>query len=216
MEQCVEQIGTKLEKVLRGTDVHGTEDQLELYALGRLPEAEIPALEEHLIACTSCQERLDGVADFAVAIRDALTAEPVVDVRKAHRSSWFGWLRQPAYSMSIAFIALLVVVGIFSSQRTKLLPSASLQLTAMRGAMPETVPARELDLTLTDGPQDGGPFRVEVLTATGTIRWSQLASSTPGGMQVHVIRRLTPGDYLVRLYSASGKTLREYGFRVRG
>jgi hypothetical protein len=30
-----------------------------------------------------------------------------------------------------------------------------------------------------------------------------------------VERQFGPGDYFVRLYSVSGKVLREYGFRVR-
>ena len=46
-------------------------------------------------------------------------------------------------------------------------PAASLQLTAMRGEMPITIPAREFDLTLADGPREGGPFRVEVVNAMG-------------------------------------------------
>jgi hypothetical protein len=82
--------------------------------------------------------------------------------------------------------------------------------------MPFSVPAREYDLTLADGPRDGGPFRVEVVYVTGIAAWSGFAESSPAGVQVKVMHRLGPGDYFVRLYDASGRMLREYGFRIRG
>jgi hypothetical protein len=34
-------------------------------------------------------------------------------------------------------------------------------------------------------------------------------------VHVKVMQRLAPGDYFVRLYTASGRMLREYGFRVK-
>jgi hypothetical protein len=182
---------------------HGTDDQLEQYALGRLPDSDLALLEQHLTICAACRERLDGIGDFAFGMREALSTKP------EPWPDWFGWLRRPAVTMGLA--ALLVVVGIFSSGGMKFAPSASLQLTAMRGEMPSTVPAREFELTLSDGPREGGPFRVEVVNATGTRVWSGLDV----GQQFKLQQRLGPGDYFVRIYAASGKMLREYGFRVK-
>jgi hypothetical protein len=45
--------------------------------------------------------------------------------------------------------------------------------------------------------------------------WSGLADGGETGLHVKAARRFGPGDYFVRLYSASGKVLREYGFRIR-
>jgi len=184
---------------------HQTEDQLELYALNRLPEADLPRLEEHLMACGACREKLDEIGNFALAMRE-------VTVPKIE---WFGWLRRPAFSMALGFAALILVVGILSNGQMKFAPAVSLQLTAMRGEMPVTVPAREFDLTLADGPREGGPFRVEVVNAMGQAMWTGLAESGPSGVKVMVTQRIAPGDYFVRLYSASGEMLREYGFRIR-
>lgn len=42
---------------------HIEPEKFELYALGRLPEAEAAPLEEHLLVCHQCQDelvRLDG------------------------------------------------------------------------------------------------------------------------------------------------------------
>jgi hypothetical protein len=199
---------------------HGTDDQLELYALGKLPEAELPVLEEHLLACPACCEKLNGFEQFSLGIRDALVADSLNAPAAASRAERFvsgviSTLRRPAFSMALGFAALIVVVALFSQGQTKFAPSASLQLTAMRGEMPYTVPARQFDLTLADGPRDGGPFRVDVVNAIGASMWQGLAESGPAGVRVQLKQRLAQGDYFVRLYGPSGGVVREYGFRVR-
>ena len=48
---------------------HATEDDLDLYAQGRLLNGETGALEEHLLACQQCRDELDLVAPFARAMK---------------------------------------------------------------------------------------------------------------------------------------------------
>ncbi len=38
-------------------DSHPGEEELEQYSLGTLPEAAIPAIEQHLLICAACQDR---------------------------------------------------------------------------------------------------------------------------------------------------------------
>lgn len=211
----MEQLVVEREEAARDDlKAHGSEEQLELYALGRLPESENAVLEQHLIVCTACRERLDGIGDFALAMRTA-GAQVISPGWSQPGYRLTVWLRRPAMSMSLAFALLLLVLGIFATGRSNLAPVASLQLTAMRGAMADTVPARAYNLRLTDAPRDGGSFRVEVLNADGGRMWSGLAQSGPAGVAVTVTQHLSEGDYFVRLISADGTTLREYGFRVR-
>jgi hypothetical protein len=194
-------------------NAHGTDEQFELYALHRLPDSQQALLEEHLMVCAGCRDKLDSAGDFALGMRVASLA------RRPERSVMVklgSFVRRPAFSMALGFAALLIAIAVFSNLRTPFAPAASLQLTATRGEMPLTVPARTFKLTLTDGPREGGPFKVEVLNATGRSLWSGLADSSPGGVEVSVEQPLPQGDYFVRLHSASGKMLREYGFRVRG
>lgn len=193
---------------------HGSDDQLEQYALGRLPAAEISQLEEHLLACDDCREKVDEFEAVGAGFREALTEEWVS--ANTPRSHWLlAMLRRPAVSMALAFAVLIAVVGLFSQRQTKFAPVATLELMALRSEMPATVPARQFELTLTDGPKEGGPFRVEVVNAVGASMWRGLAESGPAGVRVEVKQRLGRGDYFVRLYAASGAVLREYGFRVR-
>jgi hypothetical protein len=193
---------------------HRTDDQLEQYALNRLPEADLAGLEEHLLVCAGCRERLDEIGDFALGMTEAPTRKS----ERWGRGRWWAMLKRPAFVMSVAFAVLILAIAVFSNfskPRQDFAPLVSLQLTALRGEMPSTVPAIQFNLMLTDGPREGGPFRIEVVDAAGTRQWTGLAASSPAGVLVKVSKRLTNGDYFVRLYTASGQMLREYGFRVR-
>jgi hypothetical protein len=111
--------------------------------------------------------------------------------------------------------ALIAIVAVVSTGRMKVAPTATLQLTAIRGEMPATSPAHEYDLTLADAPGVGGPFRVEVVSGSGESVWKGPADSESKGAEVRIDEALKQGDYFVRLYAASGQMLHEYGFRIR-
>jgi hypothetical protein len=176
-------------------------DELELYALARLPEKELVRLEEHLIVCPTCRCGFEEIEDYVVGMREILMA----DARTGRDSGWdlLGWLRRPAVTMTLAFVALLAAMALLSRGPAQVLPSTALQ-----------IPARELDVTIGDALRDIGPFRVQVLNPAGQTVWSGLAESGPRGVEVRVQQPMTPGDYFLRLYSVSGEKLKEYGFRV--
>ncbi len=197
-------------------NVHSSDEQLELYTLGRLSASEVTPLEEHLIVCGACREKLEMIGDFALGMRSAGQPQAAQPLPSASPSRWSLFLRHPAISTGLAFVSVLVVIAIFSATRNHLAPSASLQLTATRGGMPLTVPAHSLDLRLTDAPAKGGPFRIEIFNASGESVWRGSAPLGPAGIEVNVRQSLPQGDYFVRLYSAAGQMLREYGFRIRG
>lgn len=197
-----------------GLSFHGTDDQLEAYALGRLGGSELAVLEEHLIVCPECRSRLSQIESFSTGMKQALAATPAAHGPVPKRPAWSGWLRRPAVSMTAALVASVAIISIISN-RPKVAPVLSLTLTSTRGEMPVTAPARELDLTLANSPTDGGVFRVEILNVVGETVWSGLAQSTASGIQLKTQREIPPGDYFVRLYAASGDVLREYGFRVK-
>jgi len=88
-------------------------------------------------------------------------------------------------------------------------PVASLQLTALRGEMATVAPTREIDITVTDAPREGGPFRLEVVDGSGKQLWSG------NGLAAQVKRSFSNGVYFVRLYTADGNLSREYGFAVK-
>jgi len=50
---------------------HISEDDLELYAVGALSELVAERLEEHLLGCSKCQERLETMDEYVRAMRMA-------------------------------------------------------------------------------------------------------------------------------------------------
>jgi len=194
---------------------HGTDDQLELYALGRLSESEVPALEEHLMVCEACQERLDHVESFALGMRQALEDAPL-EIKSAWREFVADFMTKRAFALALCAVALVAVLAFFSMKgRPKSLPVASLQLMAIRGDMPTVAENRELDLTFTDAPSTGGPFRIEVVDAAGNPKWNGVVSPSTGGLSVRIPRQLAPGDYFVRLRGDGDQVIHENGFKVQ-
>jgi hypothetical protein len=190
---------------------HQTDEQLELYALGRLPEPWIAEVEEHLLVCAACQERVADLEAYALAMRQAIFTEPG---QKPQWYSWFqqSWLKMPVLAWAGGLASILLAVALYLQFTPHLAPLASLQLTAMRGAMPSVAPARETDMTLTDAPA-GTALRAEIVDATGSTIWS--GSLEPRTHSIALTRRLAPGNYFVRLFDDGSKLLHEYGFQVR-
>ena len=50
---------------------HISEDDLERYAMQRISGAESGPLEEHLLICLECQDRIQSEIDFVIAMRSA-------------------------------------------------------------------------------------------------------------------------------------------------
>lgn len=208
----MEQLAVEQDGLQPDLHAHGSDEQLELYVLGRLPESQTALLEEHLMVCDSCRDNLNGISEFVLGMRQAVNQKP--EALLSHLASFF---RRPAVSMALTFALFVILMAVLSPRRTQIPPNAALQLTATRGTMPLTIPARSLILRFTDPPAQGGPFRVEVFNAAGNGLWTGFVSTGRSGIEVNMTtaQPLAPGDYFVRFYSADGKTLREYGFRVR-
>ena len=50
---------------------HISEDTLERYAMRKIPGTESGPLEEHLLTCLECRDRLQSEIDYVSAIRSA-------------------------------------------------------------------------------------------------------------------------------------------------
>jgi len=53
---------------------HASEDALEQYAIGKMSEGEVAPVEEHLLVCPHCCERVAWLDDFVESIRSAARA----------------------------------------------------------------------------------------------------------------------------------------------
>jgi hypothetical protein len=201
-----------------GFELHGTEEQLELYARGKLSPAQTIEMEEHLLVCPECLERVDANEQWTVAVREALSDDPRME-------PWANWLRWPVFQwfgfrwvqVGLAAAGIFGIgLAIFPEGGPLMAPVAYVQLAAVRGEMITVQRAREFDLTLTDAPASKGDmaFRVQVVDAGGTPEWDGTAPRTAKGLEIQVKKALRAGNYFVRLYAPDGRMLHEYGLRV--
>lgn len=193
--------------------LHESDDQLELYALDRLPDDAVERVEEHLIACTACRKRVEEVGAFALTMRQALRTMPAL---KPHRrAGWFeGWKLRFAFSGAFAFAILLAFFAIKNGRDAGLPPVASITLTAMRGATATTPRAKQLDLVLADSASRDKQL-AEVVDATGKLVWSGPVEADGADTHIRLATALPTGSYFVRLKQSTGTLVREYGFEVR-
>jgi hypothetical protein len=200
---------------------HESEDSLELYALHRLPDSEVERVENHLLICEGCRDRLEEVSAFAFSMRQTLRDEPVIESNTRWFSRWFGrWFGglRPQLALGGAFAVMVMAVGIYRiSADAHIVPVASLQLTALRGSDVKTVVrARELDLAFTDAPASSRLDIVDVDNVTvwtGTLR--PVAERAEARIaQARITQVLSPGEYFARVYNGAGQPLHEYQFEV--
>jgi len=197
---------------------HLSDERIESYSMGRLEEAEIIAVEEHLLLCAECQEQVAKMDEFVDAVRKAAQRtrnEPAGLWGRA--AALLTVHRGPAWA-GLAAIAGAILIFIF-------LPGSPvtpqyLALTTLRGpesavphAKANTPINLELDLT---GLPASPLYTVELVDHGGAILRDY--TNEPGASKVNVLiaEKLPSGQYWIRLYGSSLKTdlLREYGLKV--
>jgi hypothetical protein len=201
---------------------HPSEETLENYALGRLPESEVAAVETHLLTCTACQESLTEADNYVSAMKAALEERHVAPAAKPS-GSWLDWLRGQvrhphpltAFSMGAAALALVAVVSYKPSSTS----SELVTLRSVRGgnaAEPaEGRAGTPLTLTIQSAEWNVDPtFRVRIVDARGQEVWTG-APVLDAGRNVVRLDGLGPGTYWVRLFSPAGSQLQEYGLRLQ-
>ena len=194
---------------------HASDDVLERYAMGRSPEPEMAAFEEHLLVCESCQDRLAVQDSIRQRVRDGSVA-----IQDPSGVVWWPFPR-------LAWAAGLVAVGLaifaayqWRSVRRSPATPAVILLQTTRGTEDPTAAAPAgrpltvvLDLT---GLQQFSEYKLEVVRAAGSPVFQ--ASGAPQGnrLQATLFRGLAAGAYFVRVYASTGELLREYALLVRG
>jgi anti-sigma factor RsiW len=184
-------------------------EELEDYAMGRIPEEQAGRLEEHLLICADCRQRLQEYDSYRSAMRQAAQLQDAP--AQPERRPW-GFPRLLPTAAALACIVLAGVVVLRYSNSAA--PAFAVNLAATRGAGIEAkAPAgRALALRPDLTGLAAGPFiRLEMVDRLGNRAWQGSARS---GASVDVPRQ-RPGIYFVRIYGSSGELLREYGLEIQ-
>ncbi len=207
---------------------HPSDDELEMYVLGRLDEVHTAPVEEHLLVCEPCRERLQEIEEYAVAMRHALVELDVEAGQKeetpwpSRLKNWFA-VPMPVWAgAAAALIVLVVFLPVWRSGGERY----EAELQAMRGeasAATQQVPAdRMLDLRIdVTGLPVSDSYRVEIADAGGQIVLEATSPRTGDALLLSTEQGFERGQYWVRVCelptsnSATGDLLREFSLRVQ-
>ena len=191
---------------------HVDAEDLERYLMGTSPPEATPFIEEHLLACDACRDRLRETDAYLRAMRTA-SEQLRRDEKAANRRQW----RIPAWFPVMATVACGIVLVVATPRFIRPPgPAVAVSLTALRGGVGvenSAPPGRELmlhpDLT---GLAEASSYRLEIVNQTGqTVRQGTM-TRLQNGIQV---RGLGAGLYFVRVYLPAGELLREYGLQIQ-
>jgi len=192
---------------------HLDDIQIESYSMGTVPAEAVDSIDEHLLICEYCRDRVARSDEY---VRSMQTAAARIRDREKGWSGWIPRLPIPLLGVLTAGVVIAAVVGARWLNRLPV-ATAAISLTATRGSeLSPTAPSqRLLQLSLdTAGVSAGPSFVVEVVDSVGKRIW-QGDVHVDGATVAATVPPLSPGLYFVRLYSPAQNLLREYGLNVK-
>jgi hypothetical protein len=190
---------------------HASDESLGRYAMGTLAEAESTILETHLLVCHECQDRLAQTETYVRAMQTAASRVR----REPARAAWGGW-RKPTLSLAFA-VAFVLLMAVLVRPKGNT-PAVAVMLQAQRGpvAAEAHAPAGKplilrMDLTELEAMPS---YRAALVDESGNGVWKGTAYARDNRAEASLSRRLSKGRYYVRLYSAGGELLREFGLET--
>jgi hypothetical protein len=187
---------------------HPEDSQVEDYCLGQLPEPELSELEEHLLVCEACQQRVTEVDGYVRSMRHASTR-----IRAEEQKPRKAWA---ASGLVLVLGVALVVggIGTFLHNQRAVGPRVpvALEVTRGAGALAQAPAGRPLLLNPgIEGLPALAGYRLEVVDRNGK-RVFQGDYSPGKGVETPA---QASGIYFVRLYTLQGALLREFALEVQ-
>jgi hypothetical protein len=199
------------ELAMKEIDHHVDVEDLERYSIGISSQAETIRIEEHLLICECCQDRLRETDDYVLAVEQA-SRQLRRDEEVAERREW----RFPTWFPPLAAVAcglLLVVVALRLVRPPGPVVAVSLSTLRGNGAGSGAAAGQQLilhpDLT---GLAESSSYRLDIVDQSGRAVRQGTLGRTKAGV---AIPGLGAGQYFVRVYLPAGELLREYGLQIR-
>ncbi|MBS1877617.1 MAG: zf-HC2 domain-containing protein [Acidobacteria bacterium] len=200
---------------------HPGEDVLERYTLGHLATTEVDRVEEHLFVCEQCQDQLADVERFIAEMKVACHD---YRLQPAPKPNWWANLSQflaaprMAYAGAMALLVMAFALPLMRQQSSELAPETVTWSGTYRGVEANVADAhakRPLNLVINIANLPASPaYRVVIVDQDGREVWSG-SPVTEGSQLVARIRdSLSAGVYWVRLFTADGEPLREFGLHL--
>ena len=211
------------------TKKHVEEERLEAYAMQSMAEDEAAIVEEHLLLCATCMDRLEEIERYQQAMRGAAKRIREEEVQApVTPGAWDRlqfkfqkWLRTPlpVFAGVVAMAGIILMVGLEVRQRegpagamARLGQPIEVELQATRGASAGTArTGHPLHLHLdTHGVPEKPVWRVEIVDENGSPVWSGSGSRSDNAVIATVEKSLPAATYFVRLVDGGVDPVREY------
>lgn len=203
-----------------------TEREVEQFVLNRLDEPVLSSVEEHLLVCGGCLERVEQEERFVDELKAASTRleaeqKAGVGAREGSRSGVLAFFRPSRTWAAAGLMACTLLLAIvFMPGRDLATRSLDVALVLERsGGLTETAVAPSgadlrLMMDLTELPP-AERYRLELVDHQGRRLASGEAPRKDGWLAWSPAKRLSRGSYWVRLMPVSGdELLREFALRV--
>jgi hypothetical protein len=200
---------------------HPDEETLEQYVLGQLDEPSLAEIEEHLLLCARCRERLEAAEEYVSILRQAVKDVEVPSQNASWISSIFdsfrmNWIRTAGPALALA-CALLIGITLWRPW-----PAAgptswtTVHLEALRSSDPAgTVPSGSaIHFRLDTAGLPPGQVRAQVTDADRRVVCQNNVAIGNGPALLDCSNAFAAGTYWVRL-RACEQLIREYGLTVR-
>jgi hypothetical protein len=195
---------------------HPLEEVFEEYAFHRLSEEQCAEFEEHLLLCEQCQYQLARTDEYILLVKKASARMHRATPAKVSQAVL--WSSITAI-LGAGLVTAALAIGIPHAPMAR--EASSVQLVAWRGGEASAMARARagapigiaIDTTDLDDPHH---LRIQVVDALGKPMWSGDATEPAAGSMIsaRIDARLPAGVYWIRLYSASGELLREFGLRA--
>jgi hypothetical protein len=200
--------------MMSSSQAHVSDDRLEQYLMGSLPESDVNEVEDHLLVCHPCQDLLEETEQYLATMKIA-TAQVLSSPER--QPFWSRWLRfvfeipKPALAAAACALFAFILLAPRNPQ------TATVELESLRG--PESAvqaPSNAklaLRLSLVGMTAVSGPLELQIADAGGSIV-ARTSAEIEGSRALAHVDALQPGVYWVRLHE-KGELVREFGLNVR-
>jgi len=195
--------------------MHPQEEVIERYVRGKLSNAELDVFEEHLLTCVPCQSCTEELDTFVRTMKEAAHE---LEHQPSPRRDWFRSMQISGsrIAWTVAFVAVAAVVVSIPARNPG---SQAVSLAVTRGAE-SSVHAKAkvpimLQLDLTGLAPLSNEYVVEVVDSSGNSVGTYKARAPGDKLSVEIPKRLSAGQYWIRLRSSSkSDLLREFGLAI--
>lgn len=203
--------------------IHPTDNDIELYSMGRLSEEAASPLEEHLLLCEPCRNRVDDSDEFVATMRNALLANTAAASVEVKRPSFWSRLFAAPVPVWAGAMAVIALVAVLAPWRQGSVEPFAVQLETFRGAgtpAAAIAPAGRPLLLHVDakGLPASVSYQMELADARGDSVWESEVQPRNETFTLDIDRSLSSGQYWMRIYrnasTGRGELLREFALRI--